>query len=250
MLGLSGEIPALAHVAWKNRALLAEDSPAGAFPTVLNGVANLARLNPGWTVEVSDDADVDGYLQDRIPEDDYARIADRHIVEKVDLWRLVKIYSEGGLYIDVDRSINVPLSSVIPRGVRCVLPTHLDINFSQDLMLSVPGNEIFEVAIDLNLRRRRDGERNIYALGPDTYLDAVCTCILGAPLDRNDRLGTLERIRAVIDREPMLATYREGTDGETLLWRHDGESWQSGNGRGVDQFYAAEGVRHWAGRHD
>jgi hypothetical protein len=244
MLNLQGEIPRKAHVSWKNRVVLNSE-----FPIVLNGIRNVVRLNPEWTLEISDDADVDRYLRERLTEEDFELIAARHIVEKVDLWRLLKLYHEGGLYMDIDRACNVPMTRVIRDGVRCVLATHLDINFSQDVMVSVPFNDIFKTAIGLNLSRRRAGEENIFELGPVTYYDAVCICLLGAPTDSDHPPETLARLRAVIDRDPQLDTYRETSSENGLLCRPDGVKPENGNGMGVAEFYASETVQHWANRY-
>jgi len=48
---------------------------------------------------------VDNYLRENISDEDYGLIRDSGIVEKLDLWRLVKLYNEGGLYIDLDRFV-------------------------------------------------------------------------------------------------------------------------------------------------
>lgn len=244
MLKLEGEIPRRAHVSWKNKDVL-----ASRFPTVLNGIRKLVRLNPDWALEISDDDDVDHYLQDRLSTDDYDRVAHRHIVERVDLWRLLKLYHEGGLYVDLDRNCNVPMRRVLRPGVRCVLATHFDVNFSHDVLLSVPGNPIFATAIELNVSRRRAGETNIYTLGPVTYFDAVCLRLLGKTTPYGDSSHTLVELREIIGRHPDLDTYRE-TEASTLLCRPDGVPPERGNGQGIAAFYASQNVRHWAGRFD
>lgn len=244
MLNLQGEIPRKAHVSWKNKDVLNSE-----FPIILNGIRNVVRLNPEWVLEISDDADVDRYLRERLAEEDFGFIAERHIVEKVDLWRLLKLYHEGGLYMDIDRACNVPMTRVIRDGVRCVLATHSDINFSQDVMLSVPLNDIFKTAIELNLSRRRAGERNIYQLGPVTYYDAVCLCLLGTTADYDHPRGTLIKLREIIDSDRQLGTYRETSELNGLLCRPDGVRLENGNGMGVAEFYASENVQHWANRY-
>jgi hypothetical protein len=244
MLNLQGEIPRKAHVSWKNKDVLNSE-----FPIILNGIRNVVRLNPEWTVEISDDADVDRYLRERLPEEDFELIDGRHIVEKVDLWRLLKLYLEGGLYMDIDRACNVPMTRVIRDGVGCVLATHLDINFSQDVMLSAPFNDIFKTAIGLNLSRRRAGETNIFELGPVTYYDAVRICLLGTTTDCNHPRGTLTRLREIIDRDPQLDTYKETSAENELLCRPDGVESENGNGLGVAEFYASETVQHWANKY-
>lgn len=58
---------------------------------ILNGVRNLKDLNPDWVVEVSNDTEMDEYLRSHLKPDDWNLIHKRHVVEKTDLWRLLKV---------------------------------------------------------------------------------------------------------------------------------------------------------------
>src|SRR6056300_1250593 len=113
-------IPKIVHVTWKTKDILQSNSSL-----IQNGLKKLVELNPDWEVRVYDDSDIDTYLQQNLSAD-YDLIKDDHIVAKSDLWRLLKIYLEGGLYIDVDRLCNVKLSSIIDKETSWVLPTYKD----------------------------------------------------------------------------------------------------------------------------
>ncbi len=242
-LELKGEIPRLVHVSWKNKNALNSD-----YPIILNGIANIVRLNPDWHLEISDDADVEHYLETHLSSQDYRALDGKHIVEKIDLWRLLKIYHEGGVYTDIDRTCNIPMAEIITAGIRCILPMHLDINFSHDLMISVPFNPIFQTAIELNLARRKQG-CGIFKLGPDTYFDAVCIHLLGEPIECPPAEHHLTRLQEIIRLAPDLESFREGESRETLLDRIPGEEWRAGNGGSIKDFYDSEDVEHWAGRY-
>jgi mannosyltransferase OCH1-like enzyme len=82
-------------------------------------------------------------------------LQNRHIVEKIDVWRLIKLYNEGGLYIDVDRLVNVSLNDIAKKDIKWILPTCRDNDFSHDFMCSSPGNPVFLETLKLNLSRRR-----------------------------------------------------------------------------------------------
>ena len=84
-------IPKKIHLTWKDKKIATSNSTV-----VLNGLRNLIDLNPDWTWSVSDDADVDEYLKSKLELEDWLLIKEAHIVEKTDLWRLLKIYHEGG----------------------------------------------------------------------------------------------------------------------------------------------------------
>ena len=73
-------IPKKIHLSWKDKDLLESKSEL-----VQLGVKRLAELNPDWELVISTDAEVDQYLSDNLPADDYERIADCHIVQKTDL---------------------------------------------------------------------------------------------------------------------------------------------------------------------
>ena len=145
-------IPKIAHLTWKTKDIFNSQTPL-----IVNGVRNLVDLNPDWVVTVYDDNEVDEYLKNILDPADYKLIADRHVVEKTDIWRLFKIYIEGGLYMDIDRLYNIKLSDIITSDdIRWVLPTCLDFDFSHDFMCSAPNNPAFLQAINLYLQRRRE----------------------------------------------------------------------------------------------
>lgn len=232
-------IPRLIHLTWPNKQVLSSE-----HAMIRLGPGRLQELNPGWTVQISDDQDVDDYLRRMLGDDDYQLIQQRHVVEKTDLWRLFKIYLEGGLYVDIDRFCDVDLDSVIPDHVKCVLPTCLDSDFSQDIMLSAPNNPIHYRAIMMVLNRRRAGETNIYYLGPQTYMHAVTESFLGQIINSNPPLEVFDHIRSVIDSTPGFMTYREYPPYNTFLYRlHQPQArdWVELK----RDFYGQSQVRHW-----
>jgi mannosyltransferase OCH1-like enzyme len=72
----------------------------------------------------------------------YALIADKHIVQKTDLWRLIKLYIEGGLYMDIDRFVNTPLDGLVDEDTKWVVPTCRDYDFSHDFMMTSPQSPV------------------------------------------------------------------------------------------------------------
>jgi hypothetical protein len=68
------------------------------------------------------------------------------------------IYQTGGLYVDIDRVMNVKLNDIINvQTTKLVVPTHYDINFAQDLFGSSPGNNLI-----LNVLKRQCEKRKTY----------------------------------------------------------------------------------------
>jgi hypothetical protein len=145
-------IPRTVHVTWKGAPTL----PASGLHSALC-VRSLFSLNRGWQIKVYNDSQVDAYLRAKLPLFErraYAHVRRRHIVEKTDLWRLVVLYLEGGVYMDADRWVTVPLDTAIDATARLVLPTARDASAAQDFMATAPRSQLFRHAITLNLARR------------------------------------------------------------------------------------------------
>lgn len=232
-------IPKKAHLVWNHKNVINSN-----HPLITNGIRKLISLNPDWNVTVYDDHDIDEYLKSILDNSDYNLIKDVHIVEKSDLWRQFKLYNEGGLYMDIDRFYNIPLSEILTDGIKCVLPTCLDWDFSQDFMLTESKNPIQAKTIELILQRRHEGHKSVFFLGPQTYMHAVTYTLLGEIVDTNPGADTMDRIRNKISELPFVKTYREVPPNDTIVYKGD-----IGDELEVQKrdFYAKEGVKHWTG---
>lgn len=228
-------IPKKIHLTWKTRDLLSIKS------NFLDAtVKNLIKLSPEWSAEVSDDNDVACYLKDNLSKGDFANIENRSIIEKIDVWRLVKLYNEGGLYVDIDRLCNRSLDDIITKDARMVLPTCADHDFSHDFMCSAPLNPIFYETIKLNLERRAHGETNIYFLGPQTYLHGVMIAMTG----RIDETLTISQMRDTLTNADFCVTMREIPPYNTILFDGDPAFDHEKEKR---LFYSESGIKHWTG---
>lgn len=239
-------IPKTVHLSWKDKKVLEHPSPL-----IRNGIRNLVDCNPDWTVTVYDDADIDAELHTYLAPTDYALLAHCHIVEKCDAWRLAKIFYEGGLYMDIDRFYNVPLADLIGEETAWVLPTYRDHDFSQDFMLSKPGNPVFRETLELVLTRRREGHTSTYFLGAQTYMHAVSRALTGRMLDTNPGAAAFAMLRERIATLPFIHTYRETSPYDTIVYRHDPTTFKTDASDTTDwetlkrAFYASYNVRHW-----
>jgi len=229
-----GPIEKKIHVSWKTKDILDLD-----FTIIKHGIKQLKDLNPEYTFEISDNDDVDKFIKKHISNNDYHLIKDKNIVEKVDLWRLLKIYHEGGFYMDIDRLCNIPFKDIINSEHKCILPMHYDIDFSQDIMMSSSKNIIFKEVIDLNLKRRREGCIDILTLGPITYFHAITKILLGNQIPRYPSKDNLIKLRSIISNCKYLSTFREDPPYNTLVYR--------GSHIGFDktEFYEYCDVDHW-----
>jgi mannosyltransferase OCH1-like enzyme len=209
-----GTIEKKIHISWKTKNILNLD-----FNIIKYGIKQLKEFNPDYTFEISDDDDVEKYIMDKISKEDYDLIKNRDIVEKTDLWRLLKIFYEGGIYMDIDRFYNSPMNKIIKKDIKCILPTCGDIDFSQDIMISASNNIIYKTAIDLNLKKRKDGCNHLFTLGPITYFDAVTQILLGRSIPRSKSNENWHILRQIINDSKFVDTYREDAPYNTLVYR-------------------------------
>ena len=245
-LSTYGSIPKRIHVSWKNKAILEDESPL-----ILNGLANLKALNPDYILEISDDKDVETYLKTHLKKWDYFKIKNKKIVEKIDLWRLLKLYHEGGIYVDIDRFCNIPFGSLIQEDTKCILPTHGDIDFSQDLMISCKHNPLFETAIHYNLKGRYLlNPRGVFHLGPPIYMRAVTEVVFGVRHKRKPGAAVMAHFRDFLENSKHFQTYKEDAPNDTIIFNYDARTFKKGNGMQKAEFYAAQNITPWANGFD
>lgn len=230
-------IPKIIHIAWNDKEVLKSDAPL-----IKHGLKKLVELNPDWDLQISDDADIEVYLQEKMAED-YELAKPLHIVAKTDIWRLYKMFFEGGLYIDIDRLCNVPLAGLIDTDTRQVLPTCRNHDFAHDFMLSAPGNPIYKNAVRAWLARRKDGHDSIYFLGAQTYMHVITHTLFDTIIDTNPGDEMFDRMRKAINAVPGLKCIEEDPPHRTVI--HEGfvGNWEQMK----RDFYAQNGLRHWTG---
>jgi len=229
-----GPIEKKIHVSWKKKDILDLD-----FNIVKHGSKQLKNLNPDYKFEISDNNDVELYIKSKIPKEDYLLIKDRHIVEKVDLWRLLEIYYEGGVYMDIDRFCNIPLKNIIKPSHKCILPLYYNIDVSQDIMISASNNIIYKTAIDLNLKKRKEGCNDIMEMGPVTYFNAITKLLLGYELGRYPNIENLNKLKDNINNCKYLDTYIERPPFNTITY----QGGEINNDK--EEFYQFCNEKHW-----
>jgi hypothetical protein len=233
-------IPKVIRTSWKSDDILRLDHPMS-----VNGIQALIRLNPDWKFELHLDSDVEMYLKDNLDSSSYEALKDKHIVEKTDVWRLIKMYNEGGCYVDIDRLHDTPLSDLLDSETKCVLPTCRNYDFSQDFMLSAPGNPIYMTALKLNIARRNSGHSNLYFLGAQTFMHAVTLELTGKMINVDPGKDRFDLIRESMSRAGFIRTFEEDSPIQTVTFRNP-------HGLTADQheslkrsLYSLSGTRHW-----
>jgi hypothetical protein len=232
-------IPKKIHISWKTKDLLDSKSPL-----VVHGVKRLVDLNPDWEVTIYDDQEVDDYLKTQLEPQVYALIASKHVVQKTDLWRLIKLYEEGGLYIDVDRFVDTPLNDLVDENTKWVLPTYRDYDFSHDFMMTAPHNPAYRLAAQMYIERMNQGHTSVYFLGPQTYMHAVTQTLTGEMLNTDLGIAAFDRLRDIMKSCGFIKTFREEPPYNTIVYRGEnlGLDWEQEKRK----FYAESGLRHWS----
>jgi mannosyltransferase OCH1-like enzyme len=232
-------IPKKIHIVWNHKEVV-----NSTHPLITNGLLNIIRLNPDWELTVYTPPEIEADLRQVLAEEDYRLVSKRHFVSKIDLWRLFKLYNDGGFYLDIDRPYNIPLSDIIEDGVMWVCPTSQDYDTTCDFLLSSPNNPVFFTAIKMYLQRLREGHTGQYFLGPQTYMHAVTYTVLGEILDTNPGIQKMNIFRDRFKEMPFARTYREIPPNDTVVYKGDiGDKLEVLK----RDFYAKEGVKHWTG---
>lgn len=238
----NAHIPKIIHISWKSKDILEDDH---IFPK--NCIQKLVNLAEGWEPIVSDDHDVDRYLKDNLSTVNYILLQDKHMAERVDVWRLLKMYNEGGLYSDIDRLCNTSINSIIKDDTKLVLPECLNIDFSQDFMCSAPGNPMFFEALNINLERRKMGIKNTYLLGPQTYFHGVTKAMTGEMIPSQAKPEVFVLLRNMIKASGFTVTYQESPPYNTIMYRPENEQIDFNHEEQKRDFYAKRESKHWTG---
>lgn len=234
------KIPKKIHITWKDKNILQSESIF-----IRNCIGKLVELAPDWDVEISDDDDLEQYLRDNLHKIDYDAIKDKHIVEKCDVWRLFKLYNEGGLYTDIDRLCNTSINDIIDDNTLVVLPSCAEHDFSQDFMCSAPNNPMFLEALKLNLDRRFSGITDIYLLGPQTYFHGITKSMFGKMIRVAPGIEQFNEIRRLFDEVGYIKTYREEPPYNTIMYRPDGNLISFDHETEKRKFYGESTIKHW-----
>lgn len=233
-------IPKIVHIAWVDKNLLSSN-----HPLILNGIKNFNILNPDWSITISDDDDINYYLKNNLLKQHFNLVSNIGIVAKTDIWRLLKIYLEGGLYVDIDRLCNKSISNLFDNNTKWILPTCRDHDFSHDIMLSDKSNPVFKCVIDLYLKRREMGINNTYFLGAMTYMHGIILYLTNQIINVNPGVEVINSVRENLNQYSFIKTIRETPPQDTFLYNGyiNVEMLETFK----RSFYKENKIKHWTG---
>ena len=241
-LSTLSSIPKKIHITWKNK-----KSPFSSDANILKyGIQRLQLQNPHWDIEVSDDDDVAMYLQTHLSASDWLLLEKQHIVEKTDVWRLLKIIHEGGIYTDIDRQHSCQLDEVIANH-KCIISWQQG-DFTQDMLISAPQNPLFKYALELNLQARRCKVTKLGYLGPTLMFAAFTELLIGIRLPQHPSQNEWNLLHnAIHELHPFCVLIHDSPcDPASHALFNEGEGLSCYDLQESKQyFYETDKVKHW-----
>ena len=251
-LALLDPIPKVVHITWSDTGLLARSKNK----MLANGYRMVERLSPGWKVVMWNDTEMARYIREsnELAPADVSLLFRQQQQQICDLFRLLLLHKQGGVYIDLDVLINKNLNDIVFPTTKLILESYQNRDFTQAFQGTAPGNPIFKRAIDLNVERRRHlglqkhSRTDILHMGPNTYLHAISERLIGRFIlpDLHGPAPFSWEVAAVFDQLPMfrptIVSGHRRSECETMLY----------NGRLCSRLvpykndlYREAGLRYW-----
>lgn len=134
-------------------------------------------LNPGYDYKLFDDNDIDKFVNENFP----GEIADCYnklniIVAKTDFWRYLILYKNGGVYLDMDSSIQISIDSFTSDQDEAIISAEGPDLFLQWALMFNKGHPILKRTIDLIVDNIKNNNYPNYIhkmTGPTVFTQAI-----------------------------------------------------------------------------
>lgn len=105
-IAMGTSIPQVVHQSYPSKTLPIE---------IQNNIDLLKSINPNWKFKLYDDHDIQAYIETYFPKlvGIYKKINPKYGAARVDFFRYLLIYNEGGIYLDIKSSLSKPLNEII-----------------------------------------------------------------------------------------------------------------------------------------
>jgi len=138
------------------------------------------NLNPEYRYYLYDDNDMDNFVNENFKgeiSDCYNRL--NIIVAKVDFWRYLILYKYGGVYLDIDSCIDLPLNTLIKDDDQAIITAESNPNlYVQWALIFSKEHPILEKTIQLvcnNIKNNSYPNNILKMTGPHVYSCAINT---------------------------------------------------------------------------
>jgi mannosyltransferase OCH1-like enzyme len=149
------------------------------LPTLIQKRINIMKgMNPDYTYRLYTDDEMDEFVNTEFK----GEIADCYnklniIVAKVDFWRYLILYKYGGVYLDMDSHISVPLNKIIRDEDQAIITAEKNPNiFAQWALFFNKRHPILKQLIELivyNINTNKHPECVTKTTGPFAYSTAI-----------------------------------------------------------------------------
>lgn len=147
-------------------------------PEVQGIIDRMKQMNPHYQYNIYTDEEMDNFVKEHYPGqiyDCYCKI--NMIVAKADFWRYLALYKYGGVYIDIDSSIDVPLDSFINSGDCAILSSECGREtFTQWALIFDVNHPILRRTIQFivdNITHNRYPDNVFHMTGPVVFTQAI-----------------------------------------------------------------------------
>jgi mannosyltransferase OCH1-like enzyme len=147
-------------------------------PTIQKHINKIKIMNPDYNHKIYTDDEIDAFVNENFPgiiANCYNKL--NIIVAKVDFWRYLILYKYGGIYLDMDSSINQPLNQLIKDTDEAIITAEKNPNvFVQWALIFNKEHPILKKTIDLIIENISYNKypNDIHRMtGPSVFSEAV-----------------------------------------------------------------------------
>jgi mannosyltransferase OCH1-like enzyme len=147
-------------------------------PLIKNKIDNMKKMNPSYNHRIYTDDEIDDFVNENFPgeiSDCYNKL--NIIVAKVDFWRYLILYKYGGVYLDMDSSINGSLDKLIKENDEAIITAENNPNmFVQWALIFNKEHPILKKTIELIVENIKFNKypNDIHRMtGPSVFSEAI-----------------------------------------------------------------------------
>lgn len=147
-------------------------------PIIQEKIDHFKNMNPSYTYHLYTDVDMDNFVNEHYKgeiADCYNRL--NIIVAKVDFWRYLVLYKYGGVYLDMDSTIEKPLDELIKEDDEAIITAEGNPNlYVQWGLIFCKQHPILKRTIDLvvfNIKYNMYKNNIFLMTGPPVYSRAI-----------------------------------------------------------------------------
>lgn len=158
-------------------------------------ISRFRKMNPHYAYEFYDDKRIEQFLEQEFDPELLSLYKRINIgAAKADFFRYAVLYKKGGVYVDIDSSINSSLDEFIKPDDSAIITHEGDASlFAQWALIYSPGHPFLKKTIEMVLENIRENKypHNVHKMtGPSVYTEAIKAALKEEPTIPHRILGT------------------------------------------------------------